>query len=280
MTSAKALGASLPGTASRSGARSRGMLLFGLGALLLAAAALLWLQRARETPWVQGYRVVQAFPHDPESYTQGLVYDDGLLHESTGQRGFSRIRTVELETGKVLRETELPRTHFGEGLALVGERLIQLTWEEEVARIYERATLKALDQFEYEGEGWGLAYDGTHLVMSDGSETLVFRDPQSFKEVRRVRVLLNGQPLRMLNELEMVEGELWANVWKQDYLVRIDPRTGTVLGFVDLAGIFDRRTIRNEDAVLNGIAYDPRGKRLFVTGKLWPKLFQIEVVPK
>ena len=280
MTTAKALGASLPGAASRSGARSRGMLLLGLGALLLAAAGLLWLRRARETPWVQGYRVVKAFPHDPESYTQGLVYDAGLLHESTGQRGSSRLRTVELETGKVLRETELPRTHFGEGLALVGERLIQLTWEEQVARIYERATLKAVDQFEYEGEGWGLAYDGTHLVMSDGSETLVFRDPETFKEMRRVRVLLNGQPLRMLNELEMVEGELWANVWKQDYLVRIDPRTGTVLGFVDLTGIFDRRTIRNEDAVLNGIAYDPAGKRLFVTGKLWPKLFQIEVVPK
>jgi glutamine cyclotransferase len=280
MTSAKAsaLGADLAPAAAPS--RAKGGFLLGLGGLLVAAAAVLYLRQRGETPWTQGYRVVRVYAHDPEAYTQGLVFGDGLLYESTGQRGFSDVRTVELESGKVLRRTDLGRQYFGEGLAQVGERLIQLTWQEGVARIYERATLKPLDQFEYEGEGWGLAFDGTHLVMSDGSETLVFRDPTTFKEVRRVRVLAKGQPLRMLNELEMVEGELWANVWKQDFLARIDPRTGEVLGFVDLSGIFERRSIPNEDAVLNGIAYDPRSKRLFVTGKLWPKLFEIEVVPK
>src|SRR6185503_12311648 len=137
-----------------------------------------------------------------------------------------------------------------------------------------------LDQFEYEGEGWGLAYDGKHLIMSNGSAVLVFRDPQTFKEVRRVTVRMKGAPLDQLNELEMVEGEVWANVWKKDYIARIDPRTGEVLGVVDLAGIFDRHSIEDEDAVLNGIAYDPKSKRLFVTGKLWPKLFEIEVVAK
>jgi len=282
MTSAKAtaLGGDVPHASSSDRARSKGALLLGLGTLLLALAAFLVLQRTREKPWTMGYRVVKAYPHDPEAYTQGLVFDGGLLHESTGQRGFSSVRTVELETGKVLRETDLGARYFGEGLARVGERLIQLTWEEGVARIYDRATLKPLDQFEYEGEGWGLVFDGTHLVMSDGSETLVFRDPATFKEVRRVRVMSKDRPLGMLNELEMVEGELWANVWKQDYLARIDPKSGEVLGFIDLAGIFDRHSIPNEDAVLNGIAYDPATKRLFVTGKLWPRLFEIKIRPR
>jgi glutamine cyclotransferase len=281
MNTAKAAAlAGAPPTGAPARGRSKGALLIGLGAVLIALAGVFVLQRTREKPWTMGFRVVKAYPHDPGAYTQGLVFDGGLLHESTGQRGFSSVRTVEIETGKILRETDLTRQYFGEGLALVGERLIQLTWEEGIARIYDRATLKPLDQFEYEGEGWGLVFDGTHLVMSDGSERLVFRDPATFKEVRRVRVTVKGTPLTMLNELEMVEGELWANVWKQDYIARIDPKTGEVLGFVDLAGIFDRRSIANEDAVLNGIAYDPASKRLFVTGKLWPKLFEIEVLAK
>jgi len=232
----------------------------------------------RETGWMQGYRVVREFPHDPSAYTQGLVFDQGLLHESTGQRGSSKVRTLELESGVELRATHLPPMYFGEGLALVGERLIQLTWQEGVARVYDRATLKPLDEFRYEGEGWGLAFDGTHLVMSDGSDQLIFRDPQSFKEVRRVRVTAQGTPVRMLNELEVIDGEVWANIWKRELLVRIDPQTGEALGFVDLAGIFDHRSIPSDDAVLNGIAHDPASGRLFVTGKLWPKLFEIEVV--
>jgi glutamine cyclotransferase len=260
--------------------RSKGSALLVVGGALLATGGCLAWRQLRTRPWVQGYRVVRAYEHDPEAYTQGLVFDGGLLHESTGQRGASTVRTVEFETGKVLRRTGLPSNYFGEGLALVGERLIQITWQEEVARVYDRSSLRPLDQFEYEGEGWGLAYDGKQLIMSDGSAVLVFRDPQTFKEVRRVTVRMKGVPLDQLNELEMVEGEVWANVWKKDYIARIDPQTGEVLGVVDLTGIFDRHSVPDEDAVLNGIAYDPKAKRLFVTGKLWPKLFEIEVVAK
>jgi glutamine cyclotransferase len=261
-------------------AHARGTLLLGLGVALLGAACYLGWRHLRPTPWMQGFRVVKEYPHDPRAYCQGLVFDDGLLHESTGQRGSSSVRTVKLESGEILRRTDLPPYLFGEGLARVGDRLIQLTWEEGVARVYDRATLRPLNQFEYEGEGWGLTFDGTHLIQSDGSEVLTFRDPTSFKPVRRVRVLMRGAPVKELNELEMVEDELWANVWKRNYLVRIDPATGEVLGIVDLAGLFDHRSIPSNDAVLNGIAYDPEGERLFVTGKLWPKLFEIEVVPK
>jgi len=261
--------------------RSRTGALLGGGITLFATAGacLAWRQ-LRTRAWKEGYRVVHEYPHDPEAYCQGLVFDNGVLHESTGRRGQSTVRTVELETGKVLRKTDLPAHYFGEGLALVGNRLIQITWEEGIARIYERDTLKAINQFEYQGEGWGLAFDGKNLIMSDGSEVLVFRDPQTFKEVRRITVKMKGARLPELNELEVVEGEIWANVWKKDYIARIDPVSGEVLGVVDLSGIFDRHKVDDEDAVLNGIAYDPKGKRLFVTGKLWPKLFEIEVVAK
>lgn len=280
--------ASSSGSAAAAGAvatpattrRTKGSALLVVGGVLLATGGCLAWRQLRARPWLQGYRVVRTYDHDPEAYTQGLVFDGGVLHESTGQRGASTVRTVEIETGKVLRRTALPYNYFGEGLAMVGDRLIQLTWEEEVARIYDKSTLTALDQFEYEGEGWGLAYDGKHLVMSNGSAVLVFRDPQTFKEVRRVTVRMKGAPLDQLNELEVVEGEVWANVWKKDYIARIDAQSGDVLGVVDLAGIFDRHSVPDEDAVLNGIAYDPVGKRLFVTGKLWPKLFEIEVVAK
>lgn len=282
MTSAKGtLAAGAAASPARPAARALpGTLLLALGGVLLLAACYLGWQRFHARAWLQGFRVVHEYPHDPGAYCQGLVFDGGLLHESTGQHGTSSVRTVELESGKVLRKTDLPYNLFGEGLALVGERLIQLTWEQGVARVYDRATLKPLDQFEYEGEGWGLVYDGTSLIQSDGSEFLTFRDPKTFKEVRRVRVLSKGAPVKELNELEMVEGELWANVWKRNYLVRIEPATGEVVGVIDLSGIFDASAIPNNDAVLNGIAYDPEAKRLFVTGKLWPKLFEIEVVAK
>jgi len=283
MTSAKGIAASVgdaPRAQPAARSRSRGSLLFVLGVAVLGAACYLGWQRLRTPAFVQGFRIVKEYPHDPEAYCQGLVFDGGLFHESTGQHGASSVRTVEIETGKVLKKTDLAQVYFGEGLAQVGDRLIQLTWQQQIARIYDRDTLKPLDQFEYEGEGWGLAYDGEHLIQSDGSEVLVFRDPKTFKEVRRVRVLMHGTPVTELNELEMVEGEVWANVWKRDYLVRIDPQSGEVVGVVDLAGLYDHSSIPSNDAVLNGIAYDPKAKRLFVTGKLWPKLFEIEVVEK
>lgn len=272
-TGTPAAGATAPSARPR-----RGALLLLLGVLLLACASA-WKLWPRER-WIQGYHVVRAYAHDPEAYCQGLVFDGGLLHESTGRYGHSSVRTVELETGKVLRRQSLPPDLFGEGLALAGERLIQLTWKEGVARIYDRKTLKPLDQFEYAGEGWGLAFDGKHLIQSDGTDVLLFRDPATFQEVRRVRVRSEGRPVKDLNELEWVEGEIFSNVWKSDRIARIDPATGEVRGWIDLSGIFDRHSIPDEDAVLNGIAYDPAAKRLFLTGKLWPKLFEVEVVEK
>jgi glutaminyl-peptide cyclotransferase len=261
-------------------ASRRGHLLLIVGGAVLALAGLQGWRYWHRDAWLSGFRVVATFPHDPEAYCQGLVFDGGLLHESTGRRGHSSVRTAKLETGEVLRQTKLPEEFFGEGLAMVGERLFQLTWTEKVARIYDRATLKPLDQRDYEGEGWGLTYDGTHLIQSDGTEYLTFRDPTTFQEVRRLRVLSGGRPVDQINELEMVEGEVWANLWKTFLIARIDPETGEVKGYVDLTGIFDPRGIPDHDAVLNGIAYDAASKRLFVTGKLWPKLFEIEVVAK
>ncbi|HUR27217.1 MAG TPA: glutaminyl-peptide cyclotransferase [Planctomycetota bacterium] len=247
--------------------------------LLLVAAGCVyaWVQ-TRPRPWLQKFRVVATYPHDPEAYCQGLLLDEGVLHESTGLRGASSVRTVELASGRVLRKRELAPRFFGEGLALAGDELIQLSWQEHVAFRYDKRTLEPRGQFEYEGEGWGLAYDGVHLVMSDGSDALVFRDPKTFAEVRRVHVRAQGKPLAQLNELEVVDGEIWANVWTQEFIARVDPATGNVQGIVDLRGLFDRRVIAHPDAVLNGIAYDAKAKRLFVTGKLWPKLFEIEIV--
>jgi glutamine cyclotransferase len=229
---------------------------------------------------VAGYRVLHTYDHDPAAYCQGLVFDRGELLESTGREGISSVRIVELETGKVLKKTNLAPNLFGEGLALVGNELYQLTWTSGSCRVYDRDSLQYKREYRYEGEGWGLAYDGQRLFQSDGSDEIHVRDPATFKELKRLHVELDGKPVMRLNELEFVEGELLANIWKTDYLVRIDPKSGRVKGYVDLRGIFDYRTIDDEDAVPNGIAYDPAAKRLFVTGKLWPKLFQIEIVEK
>jgi len=266
--------ASLASTGTR-----RSPLLLGVGVTLLGLAAYLgWQRWGQDHLRVTGFRVVATYPHDPRAYTQGLVIENGLFHESTGRNGQSSVRTVKLETGEVLRKKDLPEDLFGEGLAQVGDRLIQLTWTAGVARIYDRTTLEPLDQREYEGEGWGLTFDGEHLIQSDGSEVLTFRDPQTFKEVRRVRVLQDGLPLTQINELEMYQGEILANIWKTDSIARIDPKSGRVKGFIDMRGLFDHSVLPDPDSVLNGIAYDAASKRLFVTGKYWPKLFEIELV--
>ena len=187
------------------------------------------------------------------------------------------MRVVALETGAVQREVHLGETTFGEGLALAGERLIQLTWKEEKALVYDCNSLVKVAQFDYQGEGWGLAFDGRNLVQSDGTDLLRFRDPATFAELRRVRVRAGDQPVRLLNELEFIDGEVWANVWKAPYIARIDPDSGQVEGWVVLNGIFDASGIPDEDAVLNGIAYDASAGRIFVTGKLWPNVFEIRV---
>ncbi|MYE13529.1 MAG: glutaminyl-peptide cyclotransferase [Gammaproteobacteria bacterium] len=231
-------------------------------------------------PAEYGYRVVQSYPHDPGAFTQGLLFHGGRLFESTGGYGFSTVREVELETGRVLRERRLGDAIFGEGLALVGERLVQLTWREGVGFVYDAGTLRSLDQFTYAGEGWGLASDDGRLVMSDGTATLRFLDPATFRESHRVTVNGPEGPVAGLNELEFVGDALYANVYQTESIAIIDPADGSLRGWLRLDGILPVVLRREDTAEMNGIAYDPATGRLFVTGKRWPRLFEIEVVPR
>lgn len=229
------------------------------------------------------HEVVATYPHDSAAFTQGLVFDAGRMYESTGQRGQSTLRQVSLEDGAVLRNFPLENgQHFAEGLEVVGDKLYQLTWHARVGYIYNKHTFELLGTFNYPGEGWGLTYDGTHLVLSDGTPTLRFLDPETFVEARRVTVTGAGRPVRNINELEFIEGEIWANVWKLNEILRIDPETGNVVGVIDMSGLntYERQldwdgSHRN---VLNGIAYDEDSGRIFVTGKQWPELHEIRVV--
>src|SRR5579863_1341029 len=227
-----------------------------------------------------GYRIVHTYPHDAHAFTQGLVFVDGHLYESTGINGQSSLRMVDLETGRALQEQPVDAKYFGEGLTAWGSTLVQLTWQSHVALVYDRFSFRLLRTFSYDGEGWGLTQDGKTLILSDGTATLRFFDPATFKEVRRVRVEDRGQPVTYLNELEYVEGQVYANIWHSDRIARISPRTGRVLGWIDLKGLLPASEHASPEAVLNGIAWDPAGRRLFVTGKLWPKLFEIEVIPE
>jgi glutaminyl-peptide cyclotransferase len=229
---------------------------------------------------VSGYRVVAEYPHDPGAFTQGLVFIDGVLYEGTGLNGASTLRRVDLESGEVRDGVALPRRFFGEGIAVLGDRVYQLTWQNGVAIVFDRETLEVVDTFRYETEGWGLTTDGTRLIMSDGSDTLFFRDLATFEVLGTVAVRDGEVPVPRLNELEYVDGEVWANVWQTDLIARIDPANGEVLGWIDLSGLLaEADRPESPDAVLNGIAYDEASGRLFVTGKLWPKLFEIEIVP-
>ncbi|HTM88778.1 MAG TPA: glutaminyl-peptide cyclotransferase [Terriglobales bacterium] len=224
------------------------------------------------------YQVVHVFPHDAEAFTQGLVYADGHLYESTGLNGRSSLRMVDLQTGRVLQRHDLPAEYFGEGLTNWGSNLVQLTWKAGAALVYDRFSFALQRTLHYPGEGWGLTQDGKNLILSDGTSVLHFLDPRTFREIRRISVVDDHKrPLMNLNELEYVQGEIYANVWETDWVVRISPRTGKVLGWIDLSGLMDKGQLTNPDAVLNGIAYDAGWNRLFVTGKLWPKLFEIKV---
>ena len=233
-------------------------------------------RRQPATSPVTGYQIVKIYPHDREAFTQGLVFLDGIFYEGTGLKGKSSIRKVKPESGVVLQIQKIEDHYFGEGIAVVGDRIIQLTWQSGVGFVYDKKTFQRQRTFSYEGEGWGLTYDGTRLIMSDGTPTLRFLDPQTLKETGRLEVKDGGRPVDEINELEMVKGELFANVWPTDRIARIDPKTGQVTGWLDLAGILDPRDRANVD-VLNGIAYDSAGDRLFVTGKQWPKVFEIRV---
>lgn len=230
-------------------------------------------------PRLYGYRVVASFPHDPTAFTQGLIYHEGELWEGTGLWGASSLRRVALETGQVLQQRELDARYFGEGIALWQGRLFQLTWRSRVGFVYAM-NLTPLGQVHYDTEGWGLTQDGTRLIMSDGTSTLTFRDPADFSTLSTLEVRDGSRPIRYLNELEFIRGEIWANVWLSNCIARIDPATGQVTGWIDLTGLLPPEDRGPQVDVLNGIAYDAEGKRLFLTGKRWPKLFQVELVER
>jgi glutamine cyclotransferase len=234
---------------------------------------------AQRRATVDSFKVVNVFPHDPTAYTQGLIFRDGFLYESTGLNGRSTLRKVKLETGEVLQQHRLDSKHFGEGLAVWKGQLVQLTWQSNVAFVYDLLTFAPRRTFSYRGEGWGLTDDGRRLILSDGTDELRFLDPQTFREIRRVRVRDGGAPVRDLNELEFIRGEIYANVWHTDRIARISPQTGQVTGWIDLRGLMATGYRLDPEAVLNGIAYDAVKNRLFVTGKLWPRLFEIRAVP-
>ena len=235
------------------------------------------------------YEIVNTFPHDPKAFTQGLIFRDGVLYESTGQEGESTLRKVELTTGKVLQKYDVPEEFFAEGMTFLNGKFYQLTWQDRTAFVYD-ADFKLLKEMRYAGDGWGLTHDGTNLIMSDGTHILRVVNPETFQTVRTVTVLReNGQPLLNLNELEYVKGEIWANIWhseepnvlgKPNHIARIDPNSGKLLGWIDLSSISPEDVRRDSENTLNGIAYDEAGDRIFVTGKKWRKLFEIKVKPK
>lgn len=224
-------------------------------------------------------RVIHEYPHASDAFTQGLIWHGGVMYESTGQYGRSSLRKVQLQDGKVLAQRNLESAVFGEGLALVDDRLIQLTWRAGLAFVSDLGTLEERSTLRYRGEGWGLCYDGTALVMSDGSSMLEFRDPASMELLGEVTVLKNGHPVRKLNELECVDSEIYANVWQSTEILRIDRKTGRVTATIDASGLLSRIEAMRAD-VLNGIAYKPESKTFLLTGKLWPHVFEVELVPR
>ena len=226
------------------------------------------------------YRIIHTYPHDRQAFTQGLVYTDGHLYESTGIKGQSTLREEDLDTGRILRMQLVSDKFFAEGLTDWKNTLVQLTWQAHTAFVYDRATFRLLRTFHYDGEGWGLTHDAKSLILSDGTSTLRFFDPETFKELRRITVKDRGKPVDQLNELEFIRGEIYANVWHTNRIARISPANGRVLGWIDLTGLMPRDQLSSDEAVLNGIAWDSVNNRLIVTGKLWPRIFEIAVTPR
>ena len=233
----------------------------------------------KRTP-VYGYEVVKVYPHDTESFTQGLLWNDGRMLESTGEEGHSSLRRVDVDTGKAMQKVDVPPPYFAEGLALLNGKLYQLTWQHQLGFIYDALSFDKVGQFNYTGEGWGLTTDGRSLILSDGSNRIRFISPDNFQVTKTITVLDGPTPIQELNELEYVKGEIYANVWHANRIARINPETGAVVGWIDLTGLLSSGEVSDDEAVLNGIAYDATNDRLFVTGKLWPKLFEIKLVEK
>jgi glutamine cyclotransferase len=228
---------------------------------------------------VYDVEIVHSYPHDSSAFTEGLFYLNGFLYESTGLEQHSTIRKVRIDTGKVVQKLDIPAEFFGEGIVNWKGRLISLTWKSQIGFVFDLATFKLRKQFHYKGEGWALTQDGKRIIMSDGSSQLRFLDPQTLKEINRIQVTFDGRPTRNVNELEWVKGEIFANVWETNWIIRIDPSTGHVVGIINIAGLLSPSDdVKGPDSVPNGIAYDAKNDRLFVTGKNWPKLFEIRLL--
>jgi len=229
---------------------------------------------------VYTYKVVNTYPHDQKAYTQGLAFENGFLYEGTGIYGSSTLRKVDLETGRILQICKLPQKLFGEGVTIHKDKIIQLTWRSNVGFVYNKSSFELKRKFNYSTEGWGITSDGKHLILSDGTAVLHYLDPDTFEEVGKIKVQDNKRVVSKLNELEFVQGRIYANVWKSNWIAIIEPRTQKVVGWIDLEGLLIRKELSNPAGVLNGIAYDAENDRLFVTGKMWPSLFEIELIKK
>ncbi len=250
-------------------------------------AGFLWLAGCSRQPShssdmipVLEYKVIRQYPHNPDFWTQGLVFDNGFLYEGTGQYGHSAIHKIATSTGQILQSRHLDAEYFGEGITILGNRLIQLTWTSHVGFVYDKDSFSLLEEFEYDTEGWGLTHDGKDLILSDGTDRLYWLDAKTFSLLRELSVTAGGIPIGDLNELEYVDGAILANVWNTDRIARIDPQSGKVTAWIDLTGIFSPQSSARPVDVLNGIAHNPSTGRLYVTGKLWPVLFEIEIITK
>jgi glutamine cyclotransferase len=237
-------------------------------------------RQAADSVPVYSYQIINAWPHDPTAYTQGLVFHDGSLFESTGLRGASSLRRVELKTGKVKKKVDVDREYFAEGMTIFQDKVFQLTWQSQKGFVYNLKKFRQEGEFTYKGEGWGLTHDDHSLIMSDGTNQIRFLDPVSFQVQRTIAVYENGEPLTQLNELEYIKGEIYANIWKTNRIVRLDPATGRINAWIDMTGLHHEGNDPDSENCLNGIAYDAESDRLFVTGKRWPKLFEIRLVRK
>lgn len=254
--------------------------LAGVGFAVLLAALVPLAFSSEQVPSTVAVKALQRFPHDPAAFCQGLIVVDGQVWEGTGKYGESQLRKLDLKSGKVVSSAVLPKEYFGEGITHHDGKIYQLTWRENVCLVYDQATLKALDTLHYSGEGWGLASDGKHLYLSDGTASIRVIDPDQFKVVRRIRVRVGSRNVDQLNELEFVNGELWANIWHSDYIARIEPKSGQILGWLDASGLWPANQRPSVEHVLNGIAYDQSTKKLYLTGKYWPTLFEVATNPK